>query len=225
MIEIKNLSKTYGAKKVLDNINLELVEAKIYGFVGKNGAGKTTLFRSIAGMEDYLGDIVSPWSLLKNHLGFLETNPRFMTHITGWEYLKLLSVARGIEKDDFEERNIFELPLNQYASTYSTGMQKKLALLGILCQKNDVFILDEPFNGVDIHSNMIILEIIKRLKLEQKTILIASHIFSTLAAVCDQIFVLDGGRIDTVVNPDQFASLESDMKDYMVGDKVDILWS
>lgn len=82
--------------------------------------------------------------------------------------------------DEIDNRNIFDLPLNQYAATYSTGMKKKLALMAILIQENKVLILDEPFNGVDIHSNIIITEIIHQLKLLNKTILISSHIFSTL---------------------------------------------
>ena len=75
MLEIINLNKSYGRKKVLENINLNFTPGKIYGIVGENGAGKTTLFRCVAGLEDFDGIIRSPYKILKNHLGFLETNP------------------------------------------------------------------------------------------------------------------------------------------------------
>ena len=132
---------------------------------------------ALPGCERHSGKIESTFDNLKNHLGLLQTDPYFFPRITGQEYLRLLCNARGIRTADFEARNIFELPLKQYALTYSTGMKKKLALMGILLQENDFFILDEPFNGVDIQSNIIITEIIRKVKGMNKIILISSHIF------------------------------------------------
>jgi ABC-type multidrug transport system, ATPase component len=223
MVNIKSLSKSYGNKKVLTNLNLKLINGEVSGMVGENGAGKTTLFRCIAGMENYEGQIDSDVNKLKEQVGFLPTNPNFMSRITGWEYLKLLCVARKIKTENFEEQNIFDLPLSQYAATYSTGMKKKLALMGILLQKNEIYILDEPFNGVDIHSNMIISEIIKKLKARQKTILISSHIFSTLSDCCDNIHLLENGEISKVVTREGFSTLDQEMQSFVVGDKVDCL--
>lgn len=212
MIEIKNLCKKYGNKKVLDDLNLSFESGKVYGIVGENGAGKTTLIRCIAGLEHYQGTILSPYQNLKNHLGYLETTPVFMSYLTGWEYLKLLCSSKKIETENFEEQNIFDLPLNQYAETYSTGMKKKLALMGVLLRKNDIIILDEPFNGVDIQSNMIIFEIIEELKRLNKTVLISSHIFSTLSETCDEIVQLSEGKIVQIVKKEEYKSLEESMK-------------
>jgi len=223
MITIKNLTKKYGNKKVLDNINLSFEKGKVYGIVGKNGAGKSTLFKCIADIESYDGSIDSPFEHLKNHIGILETNPVFLTRITGWEYLKLLSIAKNIKTENFEAQNIFELPLDEYAETYSTGMKKKLALLAILLQKNEVFILDEPFNGVDIQSNILITAIIERLRNKGKTIIISSHIFSTLSETCDKIFLLNDGIIDKAVSGEQYAELEYEMKKDIVEGKIDSL--
>ena len=221
MIRIKKLNKSYGSKPVLKDINVELQTGMVYGIVGENGAGKTTLFKCICGLESFDGEVESKWNELKNHLGFLQTNPVFMSKITGWEYLKLLCVARKISRDDFEEQNIFELPLNQYVETYSTGMMKKLALMGVILQKNEAFILDEPFNGVDIHSNMVISEIIKKLKSKGKIVLISSHIFSTLNETCDEIILLKNGRLTKSVKKNDFESLEQEMKSYVVGNRLD----
>jgi ABC-2 type transport system ATP-binding protein len=223
MISIKHLSKAYGNNQVLNDLDLHFEKGKVYGIVGENGSGKTTLFKCIAGMENYVGSIHSDFDNLKNHLGFLETNPVFMSRITGWEYLKLLGLARGIKNEDFEKQNIFDLPLGQYAENYSTGMKKKLALMGLLLRKNDIFILDEPFNGVDIHSNMLISAIIKKLKALNKTILISSHIFSTLSDNCDMIHLLKDGKISRTVVREDFSKLDQDMKDFIVGDRLEKL--
>ncbi|NRB65081.1 MAG: ABC transporter ATP-binding protein [Saprospiraceae bacterium] len=213
MITLQHINKSYGKKQVLHDINLAFEPGHVYGIAGENGAGKTTLFRCIAGLESHSGTILSPYPNLKNHLGYLETNPVFMPFITGWEYLKLLCKAKNIKTNNFEEQNIFNLPLDQYANTYSTGMKKKLALMGLLLRKNDIIILDEPFNGVDIQSNMIITEIIHTLKIHRKTILISSHIFSTLRDTCDQIILLTKGRIGRQVQEKEYQALESSMKE------------
>jgi len=81
MIEIKNLSKSFGKNEVLKNINLSLEEGKVYGIVGENGSGKTTLFRCITGLEIFDGEILSPFKILKNHLGFLPTTPYYFPRI------------------------------------------------------------------------------------------------------------------------------------------------
>ena len=223
MIQIKDLKKSYGSNQVLKGINLSFNKGQVYGIVGENGAGKTTLFKCIAGLEFFEGKIEPELSPLQDYLGLLPTNPIFMSRITGWEYLKLFCIARNIKEDDFEEQNIFDLPLDQYAENYSTGMKKKLSLMAILLQQNEVFILDEPFNGVDIQSNILITSIIKRLKEKGKTILISSHIFSTLKDTCDHIFLLQKGNITREVNPLQFDDLENEMKLRIEGNTIDRL--
>ena len=223
MIRINGLNKNFGKNEVLKNINLDFTEGKVYGVVGENGAGKTTLFRCIAGLEDYQGEITSDLNPLKNHLGLLLTEPFFFSKITGKEYIRLLCNARGKTTGDIEGKNIFDLPLNQYASTYSTGMKKKLALTAILLQENDYYILDEPFNGVDIQSNIILTEIIKKLKDLYKTVIISSHIFSTLNDTCDEIHLLRRGEQIRTVQKDDFNNLEEEMKAITIGNKIETL--
>ena len=223
MISIKNLYKSYGSHTILKSINLNFEKGKVYGIVGENGAGKTTLFKCIAGLENHEGTVSSDFEILKNKLGFLQTDNFFFPKITGEEYLQLLCNARKVKAPNFEEKNIFELPLNQYAISYSTGMKKKLALTGILLQNNEVFILDEPFNGVDIQSNILITEIIQKLKSLNKIVIISSHIFSTLNDTCDEIILLKNGTIDQHVQKENFEILEAEMKEFMIGDKIERL--
>jgi len=102
-------------------------------------------------------------------------------------------------------------------------MKKKLSILGVLLQNNDFFIFDEPFNGVDIQSNLIITEIIHKLKSLNKTILISSHIFSTLSNICDEIHLLKEGQFVKRVAKESFHLLEQEMKEVTVGTRVDEL--
>ncbi len=220
MITIENLSKSYGTKQVLKDINLSFEKGKVYGIVGENGAGKTTLFKCIAGLENYKGKIISEYNNLKNHLGYLQTDPYFFSKITGGEYLQLFCNARNMIVQNFETKNIFDLPLNQYAATYSTGMKKKLALTAILIGQNDIYILDEPYNGVDIQSNIIITEIIHKLNSLNKTIILSSHIFSTLNDTCGEIYLLKEGSLVKKVHKAEFGKLEQEMKDFTIGNKI-----
>ena len=223
MIEVHNLSKHYGTKQVLHDISLTFESGKVSGIVGENGAGKTTLFRCMAGLENYQGEITSIPEPLQHHLGLLLTEPYFFSKITGKEYIRLLCNARNIPVADIESRNVFDLPLNEYASIYSTGMKKKLALTALLLQGNSFFILDEPYNGVDIQSNMIITEIIHTLKKLNKTVIISSHIFQTLNETCDEIHLLHHGHLVKSVRRDEFAALEQEMKRVVIGEKIEKL--
>lgn len=223
MIKISNLSKTYGKVQALDNVNLQFEEGGVYGIIGPNGAGKTTLFNCIAGLIDYSGEISFALDNAKNYMGFLPTEPFFLSLLTGREYLQLMCNARKIPVKHIDEFNIFELPLDRFATSYSTGMKKKLAITGILLQKNRIFILDEPFNGVDIQSNMLITEIILKLKAMGKTILISSHILSTLTDVCDYYIVLKDGKIDKNVDKTAFLEVEKEMRKAEIGDKIEKL--
>lgn len=220
MIQINGLTKKYGSKLILQQISLEFSKGKVYGIVGENGAGKTTLFRCIAGLENHQGIITAEHTPLKNHLGLLLTEPFFFSKLTGKEYIRLLCNARGKTDIDIDQKNIFDLPLHQYASTYSTGMKKKLAITALLLQGNDYFILDEPFNGVDIQSNMLLTEVILKLKELNKIVLISSHIFSTLRDTCDEIHVLQQGELIKTVQKTAFNDLEQEMKQHLIGNKI-----
>ncbi len=223
MIKITNLSKSFGKKSVLNNLSIEFQRGKICGIIGENGAGKTTLFRCIAGLESFDGEIVSQLSPLKDHLGYLTAEPFFFSMITGKEYIRLLCNARNKKLPELDKNNIFDLPLNLYVTTYSTGMRKKLALLAVLLQGNDIFILDEPFNGIDLNGSIILTEIIHRLKELGKTVIISSHIFSTLSDTCDEIHVLRHGTITQKVTREEFYLLEKEMKNSAVIGKIERL--
>ncbi len=211
MITISNIEKRYGNNEVLKGISMTIPAGKITGLVGANGAGKTTLFNCISGMVSFAGDIKYDGGDLREHLGFLPTNPVYLSKLTGYEYLRLICLGAKQPVPDLDPCNIFNLPLQRYAAEYSTGMKKKLAITGILLQKNDVFIFDEPFNGVDIQSNILIQNLLHKLKDRGKTIVISSHVFSTLTDTCDVLHHLKEGRIHRTALPEEFKSIEAEM--------------
>jgi ABC-2 type transport system ATP-binding protein len=205
MISVQNLTKKYDRKPILDGINVTFATGKVYGIVGRNGAGKTTFFRCVAGLEVFQGAIETDIRPFKSMLGLLMAESYFIPKITGEEYIYLLAEARGVKLTDVEARNIFDLPLRQYVETYSTGMKKKLALTAVLLQKNECFILDEPFNGLDLESSVI---------------LISSHIFSTLRDVCDTILVLNNGKFETSLDKEDFGTLEQQLKEEIISKRI-----
>lgn len=223
MIKIENLTKSYASKQILSDINLTFEQGKVYGIVGENGSGKTTLFKCITGIEKHSGIITADLNPLKDNLGYLQTEPFYFSKITGREYIQLLCNARGKDKGNLDNKNIFDLPLNKFAATYSTGMKKKLALTAILLQENQYYILDEPFNGIDMQSNIIILDILRQLKKLGKTLIISSHIFSTLNDICDEIYLLKNGKFIRKVCKAEFGNLEQEMKDTFIGNRIDQL--
>ena len=195
LIYIKNLSKAYGKTRVLDNLSVSYESGKIYGLVGENGAGKTTLFSCIMGVTDYDGEIRKS---SKISVGYMPAESFFYSLITGKEYLEFCIKAKGKKMDAkaIDSLNkIFQLPLERFASDYSTGMKKKLALMALLLQENDLYILDEPFNGVDLYGCIQLKKIIRELKDKGKTVIISSHLINTLHELCDETDFLDGHTI------------------------------
>ena len=223
LVTIKALHKSYGNKKVLQNINLSFERGMVSGVVGENGAGKTTLFNCLSGMESYDGAIQLGESLNNDSIGFLPTTPFMLSKITGLEYLQLLCNAREVDSSQLIEKNIFELPLNEYADLYSTGMKKKLAITALLLQKNEIFLLDEPFNGLDLSSNIMLKAIIEKLKSLNKVVIISSHIFSALTEVCDQMHYLNAGLVEASVGQAAFSTIEAKMTNTGLKKRIDDL--
>ncbi|PIY32675.1 MAG: hypothetical protein COZ08_06595, partial [Bacteroidetes bacterium CG_4_10_14_3_um_filter_42_6] len=130
--------------------------------------------------------------LTKKQMSYLVTENFFYSNITGREYLGLFK-NQAFDEDKWNQ--LFLLPLDQIIDGYSTGMKKKLALLGILKQDKLIMILDEPFNGLDIETCRVIRSILLRLREKGKTIVITSHIIETLTNLCDFIHFLEKGVI------------------------------
>jgi len=121
MIALNQLEKSFGNHPVLRGVSAQFPAGKITGIVGRNGSGKTTLFRCLAGLMDYSGEIHGLPGKGSTGIGFLPTNPVYLPMLTGEEYLRLAIRARDLSVPDLSARNIFQLPLSEYAQHYSTG--------------------------------------------------------------------------------------------------------
>jgi ABC-2 type transport system ATP-binding protein len=211
MLIIKDLQVQLGAHEVLKHLNLEIAAGTIHGLVGLNGSGKTTLLNTLyAYNKPKTGQI--NWDnapLSRKKVAFLETENYFYPAITGREYLSVFpdGYENGFDLDVWAE--LFQLPVDEWVDHYSTGMRKKLAFLSVLKSNKPLFLMDEPFNGMDMESNFILREILLKLKEQHKTILVTSHIMETLTPVCDQIHYLQDGHILKSVLPAEFADFES----------------
>ena len=226
MLEIQRLRKAYGNHVVLHDVSLVLRPSTIHGLVGANGAGKTTLINCLYGLEmDFMGTIRdSAGRVVREHTGLLPYEPYFYPRLTGREYLEFCLQARGRPLVDFAGWNqLLELPLDQYADEYSAGMRKKLALLALLVQQFDYLILDEPFNGLDLEANLLLKEILRRLRARGTGILLTSHILGALTETADEITVLVAGRVQRHYLAAEFGTLEQDLFNSLHREKLGLL--
>lgn len=211
MITIKALNISYFSKeKVIDSLYLSLPKKAIHGIVGLNGSGKTTLLNAIFGLKKIdSGEITCKGKrITKREIAYLATENFFYSNITGREYLSLFKNKQF----EIEKWNaLFTLPLDQIIDTYSSGMKKKLAIMGVLKQDKPIMILDEPFNGLDIETSRIIRSLLLRLVEKGKTVIITSHIIETLTNLCDHIHYLEKGKIRNSIEKKDFDAFEQNL--------------
>lgn len=211
MLQIKDINFAYKKDiEVLSKLSLNLNSNEIHGLVGLNGSGKTTLLNIIFGnLKPQTGQIFFNDKIVrKEDIAFLETENFFYSKITGAEYLEIFRFSN--KKFNIANWNeIFKLPLNTLIENYSTGMKKKLAIISVLSFDKPIYILDEPFNGIDLETNQIIKNIIFKLKQNGKTIIITSHIFEILQSVCDSISFLNNKQIEFTKLKSEFDDVEN----------------
>lgn len=193
MLIIDELTVTYGRSRVLDGLNFTFEDGKIYGIVGANGAGKSTLLNAISHYIDFDGRI---WDTASSnyleHLVYVPTDQFFYPKIKGIEHLRFFLQARRITHIDIGHWNThFNLPLDHYVSTYSSGMRKKLGIMTSLLLPSRVYILDEPFNNLDVDTVHTAIELLKQHHAAHQNILIVtSHHLAYLQSMCDFIYEL-----------------------------------
>lgn len=202
MISFNGLNIAYGSHQVIIDLNWELQEGLIHGLVGLNGSGKTTLLQTMCGItKPRSGQILYQGEKFTLHkISLLETEPYFYKGITGIEYLQLFKSPDNLLFNTQEWLDLFSVPGNELVDNYSTGMKKKLALIGICKLSRPVILLDEPYNGLDLESSRILTSVLKKLVSKGHTIIITSHILETLTGMCTFIHYLKNGVIANVFN-------------------------
>lgn len=210
MIEIKGLTKRYGNFYALDHLDLTLGDGTIFGFVGANGAGKTTTFSILATLlAPTSGDafidgksVIAEPKEVRKAIGYMPDFFGVYDQLKVDEYLDFYGASYNLPKKN-RERLIPELlelvnlteKRYEYVDLLSRGMKQRLCLARALIHDPNVLILDEPASGLDPRARVEMREIIHRLKGLGKTILISSHILPELAEMCDEIGVIDHGKL------------------------------
>lgn len=222
MLKISDINVNYGEHTVLDNFSLNTEEGKIYGLMGLNGSGKTTLIKAICGIAPLeKGKVEFDGREIKlSDIAYLETANYFYSKITGQEYLNIIKWKHS--NFDIERWNsVFELPLDELIETYSSGMKKKLATMGVFGLERQLLLLDEPFNNLDMETNQILYNVIKQFKEKGKIIILTSHILETLTGICDEIHYLNDKKIEKIFLPDEYDIIRSSIIDKKLQRKIE----
>ena len=203
-IIIENLRKSFGEEEILHGICREFETGKIHGIVGNNGSGKTVMMKCICGFlrPDEGHVFVNGLEVGKDidfpeDMGIIIETPGFLPGVTGMKNLKLLASLRGIADDrrirQTIERVGLDSKLSKPVSKYSLGMRQMLGIAQAIMEDPSLLILDEPFNGLDKHGVAKIRSLIKELRAEGKTILLASHNQADIDELCDTVCEMDAG--------------------------------
>lgn len=208
ILEVKNLSKSFGKRKVLEDISLNIYEGEIVGLIGPNGAGKTTLIKTILSFYHYEKGMIKIDNYdIKNNLeealskiGAIVENPDMYNHLSGRKNLEITELINDIKDKEYVEEMISFVDLknriDDKVSKYSLGMKQRLGLANALIKKPKLLILDEPTNGLDPHGIRNLREMLKEISNERHmSILISSHILAEVENICDRIIIIDKGRI------------------------------
>ena len=205
MIDVTIKQKKFGQQIVLQDVAFKIPKNGIYGLVGKNGEGKTTLFRCLMGLEKYDGTctIKNEQSSLQS-IAWCPAEPFVYEELTAAEFYTFYSELLDLPQST--SMHLFDLPKDKLIREFSTGMKKKVYLNAVFQKDYDVYLLDEPFNGLDIESNYILMNFLRQ-KSQNSTILISSHIMEILYANCQEIYVVNNKNL-SVFEKQNFAEIE-----------------
>lgn len=207
ILEIKNLSKSFGKRKVIDNISLEVKEGEVYGFLGPNGSGKTTTIKMILRLIDNDGgeikvngyDTKKQFEKAMEYIGAIVENPDMYKYMTGRDNLKLHARIRNVDSKRIDE--VLDLVglkdrADEKVGKYSLGMKQRLGLALTLLHKPKILVLDEPTNGLDPAGIKQLRDILKEIAHNDGVaVFVSSHILSEMQLMCDKVAVLDNGKI------------------------------
>jgi ABC-2 type transport system ATP-binding protein len=207
-IEIKQLTKDYGNKKGVFDLNLSIKKGEVFGFLGPNGAGKTTTIRHLMGFihpdkgECFINglDCGKQTDVIQKSLGYLPGEIAFMDDMSGISFIKFIAEMKGIKDFSLAEELIkrFELDPSGKIKKMSKGMKQKIGIVCAFMNDPDILILDEPTSGLDPLMQNNFLELILSEKEKGKTIFMSSHIFDEIERTCDRTAIIKNGYLVAV---------------------------
>ena len=210
MLKIEHLTKAYGEKKAVDDLNLHIAPGEIYGFIGHNGAGKTTTLKSVAGIlqfdagEIYIDGISIKENPLecKRRFAYIPDNPDLYDYMTGIKYLNFIADIFGVGANDRQERikkyaDAFELTadLAQPIAACSHGMKQKLAIIAAWLHEPKLILMDEPFVGLDPKASHLLKEMMRQVCDKGGAIFFSTHVLEVAEKLCDKVAIIKSGRL------------------------------
>jgi ABC-2 type transport system ATP-binding protein len=210
IICIRNLSKYYGSKQVLNNITVDILPGQVIGYIGPNGAGKSTTVKVLCGLiSDYTGqvtikgiDIKQNPVAVKSLIGYVPEMAELYDVLTPNEFLSLMGALYNLPAQEVTAKagrmlDAFGLAGNkdQRMDTFSKGMKQKVLITSGLLHNPDIIILDEPLSGLDANSVIIVKELISKLADSGKTIFYCSHMMDIVEKVSDRIILINEGCV------------------------------
>lgn len=210
MLRIEHLTKTYGEKKAVDDLNLHIAPGEIYGFIGHNGAGKTTTMKSVAGIQQFdAGEIYIDGKSIRTEpieckriFAYLPDNPDLYDYMTGIQYLNFIADIFRVSATDRRMRirkysEVFELTddLAQPIAAYSHGMKQKLAIISAWMHQPKLILMDEPFVGLDPKASHLLKEMMQEVCSEGGAIFFSTHVLEVAEKLCDKVAIIKSGRL------------------------------
>jgi ABC-2 type transport system ATP-binding protein len=203
-ISVSGLRKSFGRAKALDGLDLSVGTGEVHGFLGPNGSGKSTTIRVLLGLlRADAGEVrlldAHPWQdavALHRRLAYVPGDVNLWPNLTGGEAIDLFGALRGgldeRRRKDLVER--FQLDPSKKARTYSKGNRQKVAVVAAFASDVELYILDEPTSGLDPLMEAVFQECVREVREQGKTVLLSSHIFSEVEALCDRVSIIRQGR-------------------------------
>ncbi|HOA64143.1 MAG TPA: ABC transporter ATP-binding protein [Bacilli bacterium] len=204
-IVVQNLTKDYGFNRGVFNISFHVSRGEIYGFLGPNGAGKSTTIRHLMGFSkpdsgktQIFGlDTFQNYNKILHNVGYVPGEITLPVGLNGWEFIDMMKKIRKISNDERIKKliELFELNPDGEIKRMSLGEKRKLAILSAFMHDPQVLILDEPTSGLDPIMQEVFIQLLRQEKAKGKTILLSSHVFSEVEAVCDRVSIIKNGKI------------------------------
>ncbi len=229
-IVARDLRKSYGSVAAVDGVDLEVPRGSFFGFLGPNGAGKSTTIRILTGLipadsgtVEILGLRLPEHELeVKRRIGLVPDESLLFDRLTGAEFLEFVGRMYGLERATARERtsgllDLLELKIDRkIIGEYSKGMRKRVAMAAALIHHPDLFLMDEPFEGVDAVGARLMKDILLDQVRRGATVFLTSHVLEVVERLCDRIAIINHGRIVTTGTMEELRSGDESLEDVFV---------
>jgi ABC-2 type transport system ATP-binding protein len=209
-IEVRDLRKVYGGKAAVDGLSITVPRGCFFGFLGPNGAGKTTTIKMLMGLAPPTSGSIQLLGLpmpdraieIKRLIGLVPDESLLFDHLTGGEFIEFVGRIYGLDRTVARERSEELLALFELASTgrkmiaeYSKGMRKRVAMAAALIHRPQLFLMDEPFEGVDAVGARLMKDILLEQVRHGATIFLTSHVLEVVERLCDRVAIINEGKL------------------------------